>query len=124
MNGIEQKIEALANRQERLKQPRRSSWRYPFYFAMLSTGLLLFTMAVKANSIDQHIEDARQLVKVGDLAQAAISYQKALKIDQNHAIARKELKDVLIESKIQDPESEYSEAEWALIESSKGKPKD
>jgi hypothetical protein len=89
----------------------------------ISGGILLFSTAALAVSADSYVQEARELSQAGDLAGAAVSYQKALKLDQQHSAARRELKNVLIESKRQDPHGEYSEAEWALLEHNRTSPK-
>lgn len=83
----------------------------------LSFGLiLLFATAVCGNTVEHHLEEARRMTKEGNYIAAAINYKKVLKLDDKHAMARKELKDVLLEARIQDPEAEFSEVEWGLLE--------
>lgn len=69
-----------------------------------------------ASTVEQYVIEARQKIAEKDYSGAAVLYQKALKLKNDHPIARQELKMLLIEGKISDPEAEYSDAEWALIE--------
>lgn len=69
-----------------------------------------------STSADQYVANARQKVTEQDYAAAAILYQQALKLDQQHSIARRELKEVLLEARRRDPESEFSDVEWRLLE--------
>jgi hypothetical protein len=77
---------------------------------------LLMTTAVYAESADQYVEEARRMVQNNDFGPAAVLYQKALKLDQSHAVAKKEFREVMFASREEDPSAEHSEAEWALLQ--------
>ena len=80
-------------------------------FAVLS----FFNVSVFANDIETYIQEARMKAKDGDLESAALLYKKVLEKEPNHLAARKELASVLIESQVQDPYSEQSDALSSIL---------
>ena len=83
---------------------------------LILTTTCCFAASPQTKSTDQYMAEARQKVAEKDYASAAVLYQKAIKLDQENHIARRELKEVLLESRRQDPEAEFSDAEWALMQ--------
>lgn len=94
---------------------------YVLYLSMFGSLLMnesVFATTETRASADQYVLDARQKVAEQDYTAAALLYQKALKLDNEHSIARHELKELLLESRRRDPEAEFSDVEWSLLEDS------
>lgn len=73
------------------------------------------TTQVTANTAEQYIEQARIKARQEDLETAAILYQKAIKLEDDNLIARKELANVLMEAQLNDNSVDQSEAELAAL---------
>jgi site-specific recombinase XerD len=78
-------------------------------------GLFIVGTAA-ANTVEQYLQQARTKLGEGDLTTAAVFYHKVIQLDENHFQARKELASVLMQAKMQDPHSDHSEAELAILE--------
>lgn len=84
-------------------------WTIAILFCILATPVF-------SAPADQYVEEARRLSEQGDIKNAAVSYQKALKLDQNHGIARKELRTLMLEAHRKNPQEEITEAELGLLQ--------
>lgn len=78
-------------------------------------ALFLLSTAVVASRADEFVDEARRLSKQGDHQNAVVLYQKALKLDDKHNVARQELRDLIIESRLQNPHEEITEADLGLM---------